>query len=224
MARDLTAGLIAALTAAKLTPVVFFEGEFSTGTLRLWSGVGSITWDGETWVGAGSMGGISAIEESSDVRAVGIACTLNGQADSLLAIALGNVRQGLPGKVWIGTLDAAGAVEADPFLAFSGWADVPETLDEGQTATITLRYESRLIDLDRTRERRYTDQYQQHEYSGDLGFDNVTALQDAQITWGRGRGIPATAPSAPGGGMAAWDQPWQPGNPNFDAAQDVGGA
>lgn len=196
MARDLTASLVTALTGDTVRAVVFYEGEFSSGTLRFWSGVGQISWNGQTWTGAGNLGSISAIEESSDVRAVGIVCSLSGQSSAILSLVLGAVRQGLEGKVWIGAVDAAGAVVADPFLAFSGFVDVPDTLDEGESATISIRYESRLIDLDKTRERRYTDEDQQIDYAGDSGFAFVPALQDAQITWGVGRGVPATAPAA----------------------------
>jgi hypothetical protein len=43
--RDLAAAQLAMITAAAKRPVLFFEGEFSGGTLRLWSGVGTISWN-----------------------------------------------------------------------------------------------------------------------------------------------------------------------------------
>lgn len=198
MARGLTAAMLAAITASTVRPVAFYEGEYATGTLRLWSGVGPIDWDGQTWTGAGHMLSLAPIEESSEVRAVGFSVQLTGEASALLSVNLTAVRQGLPGSVWLGTMDAAGALIADPFLAFAGRLDVPDIVEEGERCTIAVKYESRLVDLDRPRERRYTHEDQQIDYPGDRGFEYVPGLQDAQIVWGRGSGgLSQTAP-APG--------------------------
>jgi hypothetical protein len=43
-----------------------------------------------------------------------------------------------------------------------------------------------LIDLTVPRTWRYTHESQQALFSGDLGFEYVTAIQDREITWGRG--------------------------------------
>jgi hypothetical protein len=186
MSRDLTAALTTEFTASSFRPILFFEGEFDGGFTRVWSGLGTIEWDSKSWTGVGYLGGISPIDESGDVRANGVAVSLSGIPSSLVSTALQSARQGLPGKIWIGALDSTGAVVADPYLAFHGRLDVPEIDDGGDTATITITYESRLIDLERPRERRYTAQDQRIDYSDDQGFDFVNSLQDKQLTWGRG--------------------------------------
>lgn len=186
MARALTAGVISAITAGTVRPVLFFEGGYASGTLRLWSGLGDFSWNGQTWTGVGQMLGISPVEEVSDIRAASFAVSLAGDASAILSLNLGQARQGLPGQVWIGCFDGAGALIADPFLSFAGRFDVPDILDEGERATIQARYESRLIDLDRTRERRYTDEDQRIDYPADPGFEFVTLLQDKNVIWGGG--------------------------------------
>ena len=105
MSRALTAALAAAFKAKTVFPVAFFEGEYASGTLRLWSGVGDYEWDGKTWLGAGELLGVAPIEETSDVRAVGFAVSLSGELSSILSINLGQARQGLPGRVWIGAME-----------------------------------------------------------------------------------------------------------------------
>lgn len=186
MARDLAAGLLAEVTAASLRPALFYEGVFASGTVRLWSGVGSITWNSQTWTGAGNLIGVSQITETVDARAVGIVAQLAGMSTEIVQLALAQSRQGAAGKVWIGAIDAAGAVVADPFLAFSGRLDVPSIEDGGDSATIQISYESRLVDLERPRERRYTDEDQRIDYPSDQGFAFVPYLQDAEFLWGRG--------------------------------------
>ena len=79
-----------------------------------------------------------------------------------------------------------GVGKIDPVQAFSGRLDVPEIKDDADTCTITISYESRLIDLTVARTWRYTHESQQVLFPGDLGFEYVTTIQDREITWGRG--------------------------------------
>jgi len=60
------------------------------------------------------------------------------------------------------------------------------TIAEGpETSQIAMTVESRLIDLDRVRLRRYTSEDQKSRFPGDLAFDFVNDLQDKEIFWGR---------------------------------------
>lgn len=225
MARDLTVSMLSAIAAGTVRPVLFYEGQYETGTVRLWTGVGPIAWNGQTWTGAGSLLSVSSIDEVSEVSAVGFSVSLTGLTSALLALNLSAARQGLPGRVWFGAFDAAGAVIADPFNSFSGRLDVPDIAEDGERATITVKYESRLIDLDKTRERRYTHEDQQIDYPGDQGFAFVASLQDKQIVWGKGRGVPVSAPAAPSGGGSSFEGVerggWDVEHPGID---EVGGA
>ena len=56
--------------------------------------------------------------------------------------------------------------------------------DNGESAQIKVSLESRLIDLNRNRVRRFTDVDQQTEFAGDLGFKFVESLQEKSIDWG----------------------------------------
>lgn len=185
MARALTAGMLAAIATGSVRPLLLYEGEFSGGTTRLFTGHGTLIWNGNTFTGAGQMLRITAIQEVSELQAVNFTVSLNGQLSSLISIALAQVRRGKPGSVWLGLLDAGGVLIADPFLCFKGRADKPEILPDPSQAVISVGYESRLIDAARRRARRYTPEDQQIDYPNDLGFDFVPSLQDAVFTWGR---------------------------------------
>jgi hypothetical protein len=56
--RALTDDVIAELEKSSLKPFLLFEGEFLSGMVRAWSGVGDLTWDERTWVGTGHLGGV----------------------------------------------------------------------------------------------------------------------------------------------------------------------
>ena len=186
MSRNLTPDFAAALTDRDLRPVIFFEGVFVSGTVRLWSGLGEIGWAGQSWSGAGALLGLGAIEETSEVVAGGTSVSLSGIPLDLVQMAIAEARQGLPGRVWLGLLTPEGQIIADPVLAFAGRLDVPEITDDAESCRITISYESRLIDLNTPRSWRYTHESQQALFPGDLGFEYVAAIQDREITWGRG--------------------------------------
>lgn len=183
MARELTAGVQSALDQTLLRPVIFYEGEFASGFLRLWSDVGSISWNGQTWTGAGSLMGISEITETAKINANGLTASLSGMPSSLISTVHTYARHGKPGKVWLGFLDSAGAIIADPYLAFSGRLDVPAIEESGETCTISIHYESRLVDLQRPRIWRLDDQSQRALYPADAGFQYVADQQNQELVW-----------------------------------------
>lgn len=184
--RNMTAALEAALIAQDVRPALFFEGQFASGFVRLWTGLGPITWNGQTWTGAGNLIGFSGVDEGSEVIARGTSISLSGVPVSMVSLAIVDAQQGLPGKMWVGLLAADGSVIIDPVQTFVGRLDVPTITDGEDTCTVTITYESRLIDLNSPRELRYTHEAQQQLYPGDMGFEFVTTLQEKEITWGRG--------------------------------------
>ncbi len=197
MARDLSVALEAELQKAGLKPVIFTEVEVSSGTVRVWSGVGTITWDSVSWTGVGKLGSISSITETSETRAEGLVLTLSGVDPTLLGYALTEIRHGKNAKVWLGAMDDAGAILADPFLSFSGKVDTASVDEGGETSQIQISVESRLIEMHRPRDRRWTHEDQQIDYPGDLGFEYVAGLQELNIIWGRGTPLPSQTYQAP---------------------------
>jgi hypothetical protein len=81
---------------------------------------------------------------------------------------------------------AGGQMIGDAVRVFAGKTDVPVIEDDGVSCIIGITGESALVDLERARTRRYTDQDQQAEHAGDFGFEFVTRLQEMEISWGQG--------------------------------------
>ena len=67
---------------------------------------------------------------------------------------------------------------------FKGTMDVMTISDTGETANIRISAESKLIDLDRSRERRYTSEDLKIDFSDDKGLEYIDDLQDKEIVWG----------------------------------------
>jgi hypothetical protein len=185
MSRQLTTAFSDALGDPNVKPILIFEAEFASGTVRLWTGFGDLSWNGQTWTGGGNLLGVAPMEEVSGVVAAGATVSLSGVPANLISIAINEARQGLPGRAWFGLLNDAGQVIADPAQMFVGRLDVPSIEADGATVVISITYENRLIDMDRPREFRYTDQSQRAIFPNDAGFNFVTSLQEAEIVWGR---------------------------------------
>lgn len=181
---DLTAGMVTEVTAASLRPILFFEGEFDSGFVRLWTGYGSLEWDAKTWNGSGTLLAVSAVQNTADIRAAGVTVDLSGISSEVIALALAEAQQGKEGTIWLGMLAADGTVVADPVILFRGKLDVPAIEDGGETCRVAISYESRLIDLERPRARRYTPEDQATDYPDDKGFNEVAKLQDVKVVWG----------------------------------------
>lgn len=183
--RDLTAAFQTELDAQVKVPIILFEGEFEGGTLNLWTGIGELSWDGKIWTGAGHLGTVSPIKETQETKAVGMRATLNGVSQELIALALVHARRGKAGRVWLGFLDSNYNVIANPYKSFEGRLDQPEIDMQVDDPSISINYESRLIDLERPRERRHTDEDQKADFPDDEGFEYVPRVQDWDEKWGQ---------------------------------------
>ena len=184
MSRSATgAAITESKKAAGAKPIWLTKLQFDSGTTRAWSGRGDITFDGDVYQGIGDLGSIGPIEESVEHKAFGIRLRLSGIPAAMLSIALSEDVQGRTAQVWLGFLDDSYQLVADPVLAFQGRMD---TMDPslGETVTITLTAESRLIDWDRARVRRYTDADLRDRFPGDKGLEFVSEATEKEIFWG----------------------------------------
>ena len=155
--------------------------------LRLWTGVGDRTISSETFLGTGSVLQISGLEEVADLSAKGATLTLSGLDSDIVSLALTEEYQGRLGKVYWGAKENANVVEL-----FSGFMDKMTIQDDGETSTITLTLESKLVTLERANIRRYTDKShkavivtEDYDESTDTFFKWVAKLADRQIAWGQ---------------------------------------
>jgi hypothetical protein len=198
MTRTLSAAIEAELQESRIRPHVLVHFAFDSGAIRFWSGVGDLSWSGDTYTGAGSLGSVTAFGETTGLNAVGIKFGLSGIPSSLVSIALGEHYQGRACTMWMAFFDEAGVLIADPVQVFSGRIDVMVITDAGETADIALSAENRLVDFERPLEVRfYTDQDQQREFPGDKGFEFVPMMQQAMIVWGREKLEPAKVSDVP---------------------------
>ena len=78
MPRNLTPTMLAALQSQSWAPAVFVEADLAGGTVRIWSGIGTISWNGYTWQGVGQLLKIAFPQETGDVQADNFSIALSG--------------------------------------------------------------------------------------------------------------------------------------------------
>ena len=198
MSRALSSAMQAVSTADVVRPIFLVRMVFDSGEtpneLNLWSGVGDLTYDSETYTGVGDLLGISPVTETSDMQASGINVTLTGVKSSLVVIAKDHEYQGRPITVMLGAFDASGDLVADPTVIFAGFMDTMTISESGETSTISIACENKLIAFERAKVRRYTAEDQKIDHPTDKGFEFVTAIVEKEIIWGR------ASPSSNAGG------------------------
>jgi hypothetical protein len=181
--RDISTALQTAFSSQYFNPVLFVELTFSNETIYVWSGIGSTSWNGQTWAGVGGLLGISTPEDSSVVEAKGITVSLSGIDATLLPEALNEIQLGLPVIVYLGAL-SGGTPIATPVIAWSGRIDQP-TFTIGRTdVSLDIACESRLVDVNVSVERRLSNADTQSLFPGDLGCSFVNSIQEKTIFFG----------------------------------------
>ena len=110
MSRTLSAGLQIAFRARRLAPVIFVEAQFTSGWVRVWSGRGSISWNGQTWLGIQTpngemLGAISRLSERSDVQAMVGGFSLSGIPTTAVQQVINECRSAFPANIYLGAVD-----------------------------------------------------------------------------------------------------------------------
>lgn len=205
--RNLTPEMAAEFSGKSVFPILLADLGFDSGTLYMWTGVGDLSYNGNTYLGGGNLIGLSTVGETQELEAKGIVATLNGIPQSLIATALLERTRGRPFNMYLAAIASShlvltedgstvlvensqpGAVitETDfvssPYPMFSGMMDYMELDDKVEDATIALSVENALIIARRSKVKRYTSEEQKRTYPDDLGLDLINQLQDKEVVW-----------------------------------------
>lgn len=194
MSRGLTNGMEIVALAQEVKPLVLIEALFDsnvpTSYIYLWNGLGDLSHDSKTYIGAGDLLSISSIQETVELRASGITLQLSGIGDPLLSKAKTEDYQGRELTVKLGAFSATNTIVSDPVVVFSGFMDTMTINDDGNTGTISLTVENRLIEFEKTRVRRFTDNDQRIDYPNDDGLEYVSKIQEKAVVWGNANANP----------------------------------
>lgn len=159
---------------------------FPSGTLRLATGDISVTWGGNTFVASGRLLETGAAEEAGDLTPRTVTLQLDGTDPALIATLRNDRWQYANVNVYVGFINAAGALVADPVLLAADMLASSSQISLGEgTASISLEIETDDIYLGRNSAVLATDIVQRLRSPGDTGLSKVASIADKTIEWGK---------------------------------------
>ena len=189
MTRALTTSTLNNIAQSTVFPFFAVELKFDgSQTLRMWTGAGTLTLaDSTEWFGVGTLLTISSVDETSEIAARGADITLSAISSEVLSLALSEPYQGRECNIYFGTFDNGDQTTAPTNFneIFSGYMDQMNIAEQPDTATIELKVENKLIDLERARVARFTSAYQKSKFPNDNGLNFIESMQDKKINWGK---------------------------------------
>lgn len=154
----------------------FAEFHFLSGIIYLSSLSHTITWGGHDWLGLGSIGGVSPVDESLGTSASAMTFTLNVAQIEWLSIATGATSEyrGRDAKLYFCPLNEQFQLVDTPVICWRGTMDTMTTGISGTqgeaSGSISLKCETSAYGLKRKSSLRYNDAQQQQRHPGDTGL------------------------------------------------------
>ena len=183
MPRDLTPEMEAAADAPHKILVYLVEMLFDSGPLRLHTGIGNLTFQGETYRGTGQFGQISNLSEVGDLSAAGINFELTGCDPQIVALALDEQTQGRVMNVYVAYLGTDWQLLDTPAGPFKYYLDTMEIRTAEGESTVRGSAENANILWERPNPARYTLESHQLEYPGDLFHEFDGQAAEKEIFW-----------------------------------------
>ncbi|MCC6567027.1 MAG: hypothetical protein IT298_14810 [Chloroflexi bacterium] len=133
MARSLTTDQRTALSGDHVIRAHLVEIGLDTGTVRFCDAAHNISYGGNTWTGAGALGGIEVIEEGLALESRGIRMTLSGIPTAIASAVLSEPMVFRPVKIYtaIYNRDTHALIDT-PVLEWSGLLDSAQLVTQAR--------------------------------------------------------------------------------------------
>lgn len=165
--------------------IYFLQLEFASTSVYICSANLTFVWGGHEWVGLGTIGAISPIEESEGVESKSITFSLNIADQSILALAVGDVEEyrGRDAKLYFCPLDESFQLIGTPQQCWRGTMDTMVVAVDGEEGGVSLKCETSAYSLKRQPGLRLNAAQQKKIYPTDTGFDLLTDLIANPVVW-----------------------------------------
>lgn len=188
--RTVDAAILAALSAPVVRCIYFVRLHFDSAVFAWHSGFGNIYADGYTYLGAGTLSTVSAVNEETGIKAASVSVGLSGVKPEIVNLMLTEAYINRPAYVHFVPLDDGDIpVSSTPMLLFRGSMDSISG-QMGTSASFVVSLKSRLADWERPRKILNTDAQQQKLYPGDRGMEFIGQLSQKKLIWPRAAFLP----------------------------------
>lgn len=184
MSRELTSTMLALLDDANVQKVAMVHMAIDD-PVYVHSGLGKITYGGNTYVGIGVLGSVSDHEESEALSAQPITFTLSGLDHLQVRTALNAAAFGDQITLYEAFIDDAGTIIGEPLVIWSGSVD-STSISVGPESSVSIVGQHDIADIDKMSGARWTDEDQQGRFSGDLCFQFIHNMPTLILMWAGG--------------------------------------
>lgn len=181
--RVLDANLLAGATGPVFFYIVLAKLAFPSGTVFVHNGVGTKSFGGDDYLGVGAFGSISVLEDTTALNSKPITLTLSSIVPEIIDAIKTDDVFGRDADIYIGVTDENQELLGTPDNWFSGHMETVEVLI-GESDGIAIRLQSRASRLELRNNKRYTIEDHQADHPGDLFFEFLSHLMDAEVLWG----------------------------------------
>jgi hypothetical protein len=182
MSRDIHATVVTELSEPAVKYITMVDLRFDDGSLCFNSSLRSYSYDSKTFLGAGNLGSVSTVQESTQLSPATCDITLSGVNTAALSAILGQEFINRRVLIYTAFLDDADAIVATPFIYFDGLMD-SVSVSYGRSPTISIGCRDRLSAWDRDKQRLLTDAEQKSRHPTDKGLEFVNPIADREIIW-----------------------------------------
>jgi hypothetical protein len=184
--RALDPNLKATAESADFRYVVFVDLAFPSGNVRLHNSVGTFSFGGNEYYGVGGFGTIEAMVDSVQLVDNPVKLVLSSITPEIIdAIKTDDIYK-RDADVYLCALDADGQLDGIPDNWINGFMETAE-LNIGKENAVVINIQTRASKLRKRNNKRFTIEEHQREFSGDLFFEFLPYLIDAEVQWGGGK-------------------------------------
>lgn len=181
--RDLSPTFAAAVAASAICPAILVFLDFEGAPVRLWTGIGSLSYEGETWLGMGNLASVEPLEEYSEIRSGSLGLSLNSVPNHLLSEVTSLNFQRRAAEIHLALFhpeyDNHTLIGVN--LLLRGTMDTITISRAPESSTIKLSIANELARLRDSWGALYTDPHQRAAHPGDSGLRFIASLQDLEI-------------------------------------------
>ncbi len=173
----------AAVVGSHVETVTLVKLEFDVPAY-IHSGIGTISFGGNDYLGVGDAGRIGPAKESELTAPNALTLELSGINSQYIQEALDAGTFGDPVTIYEGYRLTDGTLTEDPWVLWKGWFESPSVEKGAESSRVNVSCQHDLADIEKKDNSRFTDEDQVERYAGDRFFEKITEMATVEFSWG----------------------------------------